>query len=128
MIKKIKNYFFSPSTEGFSAYRTGQNIHLLFSVIVSTSICLIVNSFITLNISTVCILSFLIVLLFWGVGVIVGVHSHYNLLITIIIFIAFLMLIAFGLKKPEGIISFIISTASHFVIYTILKIINKLIV
>lgn len=78
----IAAYFCVPSSEGFSAYRTGWIAHVAFSALVAAGITTASRTLGLPGGLTVA-LALAGVVLLWGVGVLVGVLSHYNPLIMI---------------------------------------------
>ena len=79
----LENYFRKPSREGFSAYRTGWIVHFAFSILVATGICAGVLA-LGATLLPALIVALVCVVLLWGVGVLVGVYSHYMPLIMIV--------------------------------------------
>jgi hypothetical protein len=90
LLSFLKKYFTVPSSKGFSPYRTGHNIHLLFSALVAGSVVTSIDVLFHIQLSMLikALISALSVFLFWGVGRMIGINSHYNGFLTIIIIIA----------------------------------------
>jgi HEAT repeat protein len=79
----LEYYFVVPATGGFSAYRTGWMMHLMFSVLVCAAGGLIARRVFDASLPVVAAAAFAPVFLLWGAGVWAGVLSHYNPLITL---------------------------------------------
>jgi HEAT repeat protein len=79
----FEDYFAVPGTGGFSAYRTGWIVHVLFSVLVAAAGVLIARRFAGVTLPILAASAFAPVFLSWGVGVRAGVMSHYYPLITL---------------------------------------------
>lgn len=76
-------YFRIPSREGFSAYRTGWVAHLAFSALVAAACLQLVWYPAVWSLGTGIWMAFVSVFLLWGVGVLVGILSHYSPLLTV---------------------------------------------
>jgi hypothetical protein len=72
-------YFYMPSRQGFSAYRTGWIGHLAFSAAVAGGIVYLGWRTLGWNAWTGLCLGLASVWALWGVGIVVGVFSHYGL-------------------------------------------------
>jgi HEAT repeat protein len=79
----MEDYFVVPDTGGFSAYRTGWLVHVIFSVLVGAAGVLIARHFLGISLPVLAVAAFAPVFLSWGIGIRAGVLSHYNLLITL---------------------------------------------
>ncbi|MBI5883589.1 MAG: HEAT repeat domain-containing protein [Elusimicrobia bacterium] len=88
----MENYFVAPTTEGFSAYRTGFFVHILFSIAVCLAMLHLVTQFLFRSPAAGAAAGGLTVFFLWGVGVWVGVLSHYNPLITLASVVAVVIL------------------------------------
>ena len=83
VLELLAAYFRIPSSEGFSAYRTGWVGHLAFSVVAAATLYAIASTSLRLDFAPSAAAAIVGVILLWGVGIIVGVCSHYNPLIMI---------------------------------------------
>lgn len=79
----LEGYFAAPGTGGFSAYRTGWVVHVLFSVLAAAAGVLVVRRFGGSALPVLAAAACAPVFVLWGVGVRAGVASHYNPLITL---------------------------------------------
>ncbi|MFA6318140.1 MAG: HEAT repeat domain-containing protein [Elusimicrobiota bacterium] len=77
------NYFIAPGTEGFSAYRTGIFVHILFSISVCMGALILATEVLFRSPAFGASAGGVAVFLLWGAGVWLGVLSHYNPLITL---------------------------------------------
>jgi HEAT repeat protein len=82
-VELLATYFHIPSSEGFSAYRTGWIAHFGFSAIVAAIIFTVASGALGLQPLSSAAAALAGVILLWGVGALVGVYSHYNPLIMI---------------------------------------------
>lgn len=89
LIAFLRNYYVVPRTDGFSAYRTGFAVHYGFSLAV-TFFVMALAAHVGISILWTFITAFSLILLLWGVGVYVGVMSHYGPvpLLAVIVMIA----------------------------------------
>jgi HEAT repeat protein len=77
-------YFRIPSSEGFSAYRTGWIAHFACSATAAAGIYALATTGLGLEPVAAMAGALAGVILLWGVGVLVGITSHYNPLIMLI--------------------------------------------
>jgi HEAT repeat protein len=103
-------YFRVPSREGFSAYRTGWIAHMVFSAIVAVAIQTMASRMLGLAPGPAIGLALAGVLLLWGVGVLVGILSHYNPLIMIA---AIVVMFAGPLLSPSMVLGLLIAALGH---------------
>jgi len=96
VLEVLAAYFQIPSSEGFSAYRTGWIAHFGFSAIVAATIFAVASRAIGLGLLPSAVAALAGVILLWGVGVLVGVLSHYNPLILIAVVIVIIVLFVKG--------------------------------
>ena len=115
----LENYFHVPSREGFSAYRTGWIVHIAFSILAATGIfagALALGA----TLLPALIAATAGIVLLWGVGMWVGVYSHYIPLMTLaaVAIVGGLMFYEPALKYlPFG---FLVAGAVHVVIAPVL--------
>jgi hypothetical protein len=88
---RLKSYFAVPSAAGFSPYRTGQTIQLLFSGIIGQVTWLALERTLDPHWGIIVGGVFAGVLALWGIGVRIGIHSHYNPLLALFVFIVFMV-------------------------------------
>jgi HEAT repeat protein len=96
VLEVLAAYFQIPSSEGFSAYRTGWIAHFGFSAIVAATIFAVASGAVGLELLPSAVAALAGVILLWGVGVLVGVLSHYNPLILIAVVIVIIVLFVKG--------------------------------
>ena len=96
VLEVLAAYFQIPSREGFSAYRTGWLAHFGFSAIVAASIYAVFLRAIGLGPGPSAVAALVGVILLWGVGVLVGILSHYNPLILIAVIAVVIVLFIKG--------------------------------
>jgi hypothetical protein len=96
VLEVLAAYFQIPSSEGFSAYRTGWIAHFGFSAIVAATIFAVASGAAGLGLLPSAVAALAGVILLWGVGVLVGVLSHYNPLILIAVIIVIIVLFVKG--------------------------------
>jgi hypothetical protein len=117
-------YFAIPSTSGFSPYRTGASVHAMFSILLAGSIWLLMSRFLEPHWAINSCASLAGVFLLWGVGVWIGIASHYNPLLTLIA-IGGLIAGVFVFRK-EALIPGAIGIVSHFGAYLFVTLLQKL--
>jgi hypothetical protein len=105
-------YFRIPSSEGFSAYRTGWLAHFGFSAIVAATIFAVALRTIGLGPGHSGVAALVGVILLWGVGVLVGILSHYNPLILIAVIAVIIVLFIKGSQAIA--VGLPIACAGHF--------------
>ena len=98
-VELLATYFQIPSSEGFSAYRTGWIAHFGFSAIVAVIIYTIASGALGLELVPSAVAALAGVILLWGVGALVGIYSHYNPLIMIGVIGAIIVLFVKGSKS-----------------------------
>ncbi len=82
VLETVSGYFQVPSSEGFSAYRTGWVAHLAFSTLVAAGAYAICSSLGLAPLRSA-LTALGMVLLLWWVGVRVGIASHYTPLLML---------------------------------------------
>lgn len=115
----LLQYFFVPSREGFSSYRTGWLVHFAFSIVLATAITAGVVA-LGFAIPHGLIAATLGVLLLWGVGIIVGVYSHHSPLTLLAALAVIGGLIFYQPATPYLALSFLVALAVHVVIVPVL--------
>jgi hypothetical protein len=115
----LLQYFFVPTREGFSAYRTGWLVHFVYSIVLATAITagVVALGFTILHGLSVATLG---VSLLWGTGIIVGVYSHYSPLILLAALAVIGGLIFYHPAAPYLALSFLVALAVHVVIVPVL--------
>jgi len=112
----LARYFHIPSRTGFSAYRTGWAGHVAFSTVVATGLYQLAVRLLGLSIPAGLALALLGVCLLWGLGVIVGVLSHYNPLLMLSPFVVFL---AGVFLWPPLLFGFVIAAIGHLLMHPV---------
>lgn len=120
----LQQYFFVPSQEGFSAYRTGWLVHVAFSVIVAVAFSAGVVA-LGFNILHGVAVAALAVTLLWGVGVWVGVYSHYSPLILLAALAVVFGFMFYPPAAPYSLLSWMVAGAVHAAIVPVLVFLLK---
>jgi len=120
--KFFTEYFHVPHPGGFSPYRSGESIHLMFSAITAVTAIWICSFFIIPTLLHKAAIALITVFVLWGIGVLLGVESHYSAFITVVILTVFIIIIV---KNPIHIIEMGLGTASHLSIRGILTCVQK---
>ncbi len=94
-------YFTVPSREGFSAYRSGWIVHFIFSVLLGQAACLGLTRLGASSLPLQALAALLAVVSFWGVGVFLGVVSHYNPLLLLLAVAGVILSLRFA-SKPAA--------------------------
>ncbi len=84
----LRGYFIVPYSGGFSPYRTGVLVHIMFSTYTGCILSIILAGLLRWNPFIVSGLIFAAILMLWGLGARLGILSHYNPLITLAFFAA----------------------------------------
>ncbi len=126
MSEFLRAYFSVPSKEGFSAYRAGEFVHILFSALVGTVVLrfLIPNIFPHMGLFYAYLIAFLSIVSVWGIGVLIGVYSHYNGFITLAVIAAWVGLIIV-IKWPV-LVFFWMTGVFHLIAYYLLKALGRI--
>ncbi len=115
----LENYFRKPSREGFSAYRTGWIVHFAFSILVATGIYAGVLA-LGATLLPALVIALVCVVLLWGVGVLVGVYSHYIPLMTLAAMGIVIGLMFYEPAMKYQAIGILVALAAHVVIVPVL--------
>jgi hypothetical protein len=77
-------YFSVPGRKGFSAYRTGWFVHLIFSVLVAEVACVVLGRMGMSSLPLRAAGALLAVLVAWGAGTFLGILSHHSPLVVLL--------------------------------------------
>jgi hypothetical protein len=120
---RLRAYFSVPSAGGFSPYRTGQPTHVLFSCVIGQVTWLGLAQIIAPSWGVVIGGVFVAVLVVWGIGVRLGILSHYHLWLTLFILTVFVVgLVKFPHVAFPGLLAGLLS---HSVVRGILKAVSR---
>lgn len=106
----LARYFRVPSRSGFSPYRTGWAAHLAFSALAATGIYQVAARQLGMSVPSALALTLGGVWLLWGVGVTVGVRSHYSPALTLC---PFVVLFAGAAIWPRLLLGFGVAAVAH---------------
>ena len=104
-------YFTVPSSQGFSAYRTGWFVHCAFSVLLAEVACVALGLIGVSSLPLRAAGALLAVLLAWGAGAFLGILSHYNPLLMLLAIAG--VVASFRLFGDFAPVGFVIGVAAH---------------
>lgn len=104
-------YFAVPDTRGLAPYRTGQIVHVIFSLWVGAAVWLLAGAHFGAQNGVAAASALLAILLGWGIGTALGVASHGSRMRILAAFGALLaLLVTYPPEQSEGIG---VAVASH---------------
>ncbi len=119
----IKLCLSAPGAGGFSAYRTGGAVHLLFTLLIGGAVYWCVATVLMPPGWLAFVLVAATIIPTWGVGVLIGMMSHYNGLITLIVAGAWLFLFSKG--GGDYVVGVLAGAVVHGVWFGVLRIFGR---
>ena len=111
--RAARDYFSTPSSKGFSAYRTGGCSHQLLSLLIGHVLWGLLRTRLDLPWVWVAVAIVAAIGLLWGVGWFIGVSSHYNPLIPGVLLL--LLVVAAALQGPLLSAGLVVGWVGHLV-------------
>jgi hypothetical protein len=119
----LRHYFSVPSVKNFTPYKTGQNIHFMFSALSAVLVVWGCSNLFALSGVVKGIIAFGSVLLFWGAGAAVGTLSHHFILLSMVCVGGIMAVL---IKWPGMIPPLVYGACAHVVLNKLIKRVNPL--